>query len=55
LFDPLGGGRRAGAQLGEQVADLPLVAAELPGELAGLQPLTAADLSGPVVAFHLGG
>ena len=55
LDDPLGGGRRAGAQLGEQVADLSLVAAQLPGELGGVQPLTAADLSDPVVAFHLGG
>jgi hypothetical protein len=35
LFDPLGGGRRAGAQGGELLADLSLVAAELPGQLAG--------------------
>ena len=55
LFDPLAGGRRAGPQLGEQVVDLPLVAAELPGELAGLEPLPAADLAGPVVAFYLDG
>jgi hypothetical protein len=54
LGDPLGGGRRAGAQLGELLADLPLVAAELPGELPGLQPVMAANLAGPVVAFHLG-
>jgi hypothetical protein len=37
------------------VADLPLVAAELPDQLAGTQPFPAADLAGPVVAFHLGG
>src|SRR5512132_1934403 len=30
LFDPLGGDRRPGAQLGELQADLPLVAAQLP-------------------------
>jgi hypothetical protein len=34
---------------------LPLVATQLPGQLPGLQPLTAADLARPVVAFHLGG
>ena len=34
---------------------LRLVAAQLPGELAGAQPLAGADLPGPVVAFHLGG
>jgi hypothetical protein len=55
LGDPLGGGRRAGAQLRELVADAALVAAQLPGELARTQPLGAADLAGPVAAFHLGG
>jgi hypothetical protein len=39
LRDPLAGGGRARAQLGELLADLPLVAAELLGELAGAQPL----------------
>jgi hypothetical protein len=55
LGNPLAGGRRAGTEDGELLADLPLVAAHLPGELPGLQPLTTADLAGPVVAFHLGG
>jgi hypothetical protein len=55
LSDPLGGGRRAGAQLRELLAGAALVAAQLPGELARTQPLTGADLAGPVVAFHLGG
>jgi hypothetical protein len=55
LFDPLAGGRWAGAQLCELLADLPLVAAQLSRQLARLQPLVAADLAGPVVAFHLGG
>jgi hypothetical protein len=32
-----------------------LIAAQLSGELAGRQPLAAADLAGPVVAFHFGG
>jgi hypothetical protein len=53
LGDPLGGSRRAGAQLGELLANLPLVAAQLPSELARAQPLSAADLAGPVAAFHL--
>jgi hypothetical protein len=35
LRDALAGGRRPGAQLGELLADLPLVAADLPGELPG--------------------
>jgi hypothetical protein len=39
LGDPFAGGGRAGAQLGELQADLPLVAAELPRELAGAEPL----------------
>jgi len=39
LGDALGRGRRPGAQLGELLADLALVAAELPGELPWLQPL----------------
>jgi hypothetical protein len=51
LFDPLGGGRRAGAQGGELLADLSLVAAQLSGELGGAQPLTAADLSGPAAGI----
>lgn len=55
LGDALGGGSRPGAQLGELLADLPLVAAELPGELPWLQPLACADLPGPVAAFHLDG
>ncbi len=54
LLDALAGGRRSGAQLGELLADLPLVAADLPGELERAQPLAAAGLPGPVVAFHLG-
>jgi hypothetical protein len=55
LGDALGGGRRPGAQLGELLADAVLVAAELPGELAWLQPLACAELAGPVAAFHLDG
>jgi hypothetical protein len=55
LGDALAGGRRAGAQLDELLADAALVAAELPGELPWYQPLAGADLPGPVVAFHLGG
>jgi hypothetical protein len=55
LGDALGRGRRAGAEGGELQAELPLVAAELPGELAWLQPLAGAELLGPVAAFHLGG
>jgi hypothetical protein len=43
LSDALGGGRRPGAEGGELLADLPLVAAELPGELAWLQPLAGAS------------
>ena len=39
LGDALGGGRRPGAESGELLADLALVAAELSGELAWLQPL----------------
>jgi hypothetical protein len=35
------------------VADAALVAAQLPGELAWLQPLAGAELPGPVAAFHL--
>jgi hypothetical protein len=38
LLDALAGGGRPGAQLGELLADLPLVAAQLPDELAGPQP-----------------
>jgi hypothetical protein len=53
--DPLAGGGRPGAQLGELLADLPLVAAQLPRELAGAQPLAAANLADPVVALHRGG
>jgi hypothetical protein len=55
LRDPLAGGRRPGAQLGELLADLPLVTAQLPGELAWAQPLAGTDLAGPVVALDLGG
>jgi hypothetical protein len=55
LRDPLAGGRRSGAQLGELLADLPPVAAQLPREPERTQPLAAADLAGPVAAFHLGG
>jgi hypothetical protein len=44
-----------GPQLRELLADVVLVAAQLPGELAWLQPLARADLPGPVVAFHLDG
>jgi hypothetical protein len=39
LGDALAGGGRPGAQLGELLADLPLVAAQLPRKLAGTQPL----------------
>jgi hypothetical protein len=53
LRDPLASGRRPGAQLGELLADAPLVAAQLPGELERAEPFAAADLPGPVVAFHL--
>jgi hypothetical protein len=55
LRDPLARGRGASAQLGELLADLPRVAAQLLRELTGLQPLAGADLAGPVVAFHRGG
>ena len=55
LGDALGGGRRAGAEGGELLADAALVAAELPGELAWLEPLACAELPGPVVAFHFDG
>jgi hypothetical protein len=55
LGDALGGGRRPGAEGGELLADLPLIAVQFPGELPGLQPFTGSELPGPVVAFHLGG
>jgi hypothetical protein len=53
LGDPVASGRRAAAQGGELLADLPLVGAQLPGELTRSQPLSCADLAGPVAAFHL--
>jgi hypothetical protein len=53
LLNPLTSGRRAGAQLGELLADLPLVAAQLPRKRARTQPLAGADLAGPVVVFPL--
>jgi hypothetical protein len=52
LRDALAGGRRAGAQLDELPSDDTLVAANLAGELPRVQPLAAADLPGPVMAFH---
>jgi hypothetical protein len=39
LLNSLISGRRSGAQVGELLADLPLVAAQLPRKLAGAQPL----------------
>jgi len=54
LGDALGGRRRPGTEGGELLADAALVAVELPGELAWLQPLAGAELPGPVAAFHLG-
>jgi hypothetical protein len=54
LLDALASGRGPGAQVGELLADLPLVAAQLPGELAETELLAGADLAGPVVAFHRG-